>query len=362
MADAFVLQEYLAHGVEDIVSEALKATLKDPRESAFMARFAAAARTATKRRDAAEREGDHIPPFLIASITSACNLHCAGCYSRFTKETVDEAPTDQLSDEEWRSVFTQADEMGVSFILLAGGEPMLRRGVIEAAGEIPSIIFPIFTNGTFVDDRYLELLDRKRNLIPVISIEGDREETDARRGEGVYDCTIATMDALHERGLLFGASITVTAKNVNDVTSTEFLKTLTDRGCKLVVYVEYVPMTQGTLELAPGDKERGTLRERMASLREELEDVLFLSFPGDERASGGCIAAGRGFFHISSHGDAEPCPFSPYSDSNVREMGLRAALNSPLFRSLKTSGMMDDDHVGGCVLFEKHAQVEALLA
>lgn len=82
----------------------------------------------------AEDNGEHIPPFLIASITSQCNLHCAGCYSRCNEATVDAAPVKQLTGDEWNKVFTEAEDLGISFILLAGGEPMLRRDVIEAAG------------------------------------------------------------------------------------------------------------------------------------------------------------------------------------------------------------------------------------
>lgn len=52
---------------------------------------------------------------------------------------------------------------------------------------------------------------------------------------------------------------------------------------------------------------------------------------GDEKSYGGCVAAGRGFFHINSHGGAEPCLFSPYSDINVRDTSLWEALKSKLF-------------------------------
>ena len=89
--------------------------------------------------------------------------------------------------------------------------------------------------------------------------------------------------------------------------------------------------------------------------------MLFLSFPGDEKASGGCLAAGRGFFHINSHGGAEPCPASPYSDINVRDTSLIEALNSKLFKSLRDGGILLDNHDGGCVLFEHQKEVEKLL-
>ena len=47
MAEKINLEEHLAKGVEKIVSDSLKATMKDPRESAFMVKFAAASRKAT---------------------------------------------------------------------------------------------------------------------------------------------------------------------------------------------------------------------------------------------------------------------------------------------------------------------------
>lgn len=327
-----------------------------------MLRFAAASKKASKTRLKLEEEGLHVPGFLIASITSSCNLHCAGCYSRCNEATVDAEPVQQLTGEEWLKVFREAEELGVSFIMLAGGEPMLRWDIIEAAGTMQNILFPIFTNGTYMNERYFKLFDKCRNLIPVMSIEGGREITDERRGEGVYDKLIANMDALCERNLLFGASVTVTTENIKEVTSPEFLRVLTERGCKLVIYVEFVPVTDEARHLAPGDQERAYLMTAMDELRKVIPDTILLAFPGDERADGGCMAAGRGFFHINSHGGAEPCPFSPYSDVNIRETSLREAIASPLFQRLQSEGVLSGEHVGGCVLYEKREQVEKLLA
>jgi MoaA/NifB/PqqE/SkfB family radical SAM enzyme len=362
MDKEFDIQGYMTRGVERIVADALKATVKNPRESAYMLKFATASKKASKKRAEAEAAGEHIPPFLIASITSKCNLHCAGCYSRCNHATTDTAPVAQLTGDEWLKIFDEADDLGVSFILLAGGEPMLRRDVIEAAGKRQNILFPIFTNGTYIDERYLELFDRSRNLIPIMSIEGQKEVTDARRGEGVYDKLIANMDEFHKRGLIFGASVTVTTENIREVSSDEFLKSLSDRGCKAVIYVEFVPVTEESQNLAPGDADREYLAGEIRKLRERYEDMVFVSFPGDEKSSGGCIAAGRGFFHINSHGGAEPCPFSHYSDINVRDKSLKEAMNSKLFTALRNGDILADDHKGGCVLYEKRDQVEALLA
>ena len=358
----FDLQDYMTKGVERVVADALRATIRNPKESAFMVKFAAASRRASRKRRKAEDAGEHIPPFLIASITSQCNLHCAGCYSRCNHATVDATPVAQLMSGEWLKIFEEADELGISFILLAGGEPMLRRDILEAAGKKPNILFPIFTNGTFMDERYFELFDRCRNLIPVMSIEGEKEITDKRRGEGIYDRLIANMNELHRRGLIFGASVTVTTENIREVSSPEFLKGLSDRGCKVVIFVEFVPVTDESAELAPGEKEREYLRKEIQRLRAEHPEMVYISFPGDEKSSGGCVAAGRGFFHINSHGGAEPCPFSPYSDINVRDTSLRDAMNSKLFRTLRENGHLLEDHSGGCVLYEKRDLVERIIA
>ena len=125
--------------------------------------------------------------------------------------------------------------------------------------------------------------------------------------------------------------------------------------------MEFVPVTEDGKELAPGDAEREYLRDEIIRLRQEHPEMVYIAFPGDEKSSGGCVAAGRGFFHINSHGGAEPCPFSPYSDINVRDTSLRAALKSPLFHALQEEGVLMEDHPGGCVLHEKRMLVESLL-
>ncbi|MCR5134211.1 MAG: radical SAM protein, partial [Clostridiales bacterium] len=192
--------------------------------------------------------------------------------------------------------------------------------------------------------------------------EGERETTDARRGEGIYDQLIANMDELHRRGLIFGASVTVTKENYKEVTSAVFLQKLADRGCKAVIFVEYVPVTEDSRRLAPEDTEREYLRARIDALRTDHPEMVYISFPGDEKSSGGCVAAGRGFFHINSHGGAEPCPFSPYSDVNIRDTSLKEAMHSPLFTALRSGNILMDDHEGGCVLYEKRDEVERIIA
>lgn len=355
------LSEYLSESVKNIVASAVKSTLTNPRESIYMASFAASSRAASRKRAKSEMSGEHIPPFLIASITDGCNMHCAGCFARGIHTCSDEQGNNQLTAEEWESIFKQSADLGVSFIFLAGGEPLLRKDVMQKAANTREILFPVITNGTLIGDDYMKLFDKSRNLLPVFSIEGKEAQTDARRGSGVYKNLISTMEELNRRGLVFGASVTVTTENLNEVFSHEFISVLSERGCKVVFFIEYVPVTADSGHLAPQDAEREIMRKKSEELKADYPDMMFISFPGDEESFGSCLAAGRGFFHINAHGGAEPCPFSPYSDINVRDMSVKEALNSKLFAALQNDEVLSEHHSGGCVLYEQREQVERLV-
>lgn len=355
------IQAYMTRGVTRVVTDSLRATAKNPKEAEFMKSFAKASRAASKKRKISEKNGEHIPPFLIASITSKCNLHCAGCYSRANNACCDSAPVDQLSADEWNKIFTEADDLGISFILLAGGEPMMRYDVIEKAASHKNILFPIFTNGTFLQGKYLDILDGFRNILPIISIEGDETLTDSRRGDGVYQQVTTAMKDIRDRGMIFGASVTVTTENMHEVYSEKFVDSLYELGCKAIIYVEFVPVTDESKHLVPAESDHAYMKKAVRRLRLLRRKMVFIAFPGDEKSSGGCVAAGRGFFHINSHGGAEPCPFSPYSDINVKETSIREALKSPLFYALNTEGLLLDDHAGGCTLYANRERVEEII-
>ncbi|UZT82609.1 radical SAM protein [Caproicibacterium sp. BJN0003] len=361
MESSWNLETYLANGVESIVKEILRATLKDPKESLFMAAFARSSKAGTARREELEAQGHHIPPFLIASISSLCNLHCKGCYARSNGTCTEDLPAGLLSSKDWQRIFKEAESLGIGFILLAGGEPFMRRDVLEEAGKIPNILFPIFTNGTLMNESSLTLLKRCRNLVPIFSIEGEQKKNDLRRGDGVYQKVTDAMETMKKERLLFGASVTVTTQNLTEVTGDKFLQDLESCGCKIIIFVEYVPVTEDSRALAPGENERAYLSSRLSMLRNSDFSPVLISFPGDEKSSGGCLAAGRGFFHVDPCGDVQPCPFSPYSDRNLKEISLLEALESPFFKDLKQHDVLKDEHAGGCVLFERRNQVEEIL-
>lgn len=357
----FVLAKYINKGIQDIMKDIVKATFKDPAESIFMGKFALSVKRGSEIRQRMDEQGEHIPPFIIASITSSCNLHCKGCYARENNICSDDAVSNQLTTQDWANIFMEAKILGINFVLLVGGEPLMRPDVLSEAAKHPEILFPVFTNGTIMNDQYLQFFKKNRNMVPVISVEGHVEATDERRGEGTYAMLDATMATLEKAHLLFGASITVTRENMQEVLSETFVQELLCKGCRAILYIEYVPVDEKSLHLAPTPKDNVYIEKKVGRLRKTFDKTLFISFPGDEHKSGGCLAAGRGFFHINVHGGAEPCPASPFSDCNVKEIGLREALKSPLFKILRDEKILLEDHAGGCVLFENKDRVEEII-
>lgn len=354
---------YMSGAIRNIMAQAYRNVLSNPREARFALRMGKLFQKSEKRRhQILESEGIDVPPFLISSIATTCNLHCKGCYARSNGIASDQTSGLQstLTPQQWYDIFTEAASMGVNFSLLAGGEPLMRRDILEEVAKVGEMIFPIFTNGTLIGPTYLDFFSDNLNMIPVISIEGKDSETDARRGRGVFRRAMKAMEELHAKDLIFGASITITTENYIFATSPQFVDHLRSYGCRIVFYVEYVPVDAGTEHLALNDDQVAGMESLLEVIRSNYDDIIFLSFPGDEKALGGCLASGRGFFHIAPDGSAEPCPFSPYSDSNAATQGLRTALQSPLFRKIKAAHALGWEHTGGCTLFEHRDEVERI--
>ncbi len=108
--------------IKGIFSDALGVSLKDPAMAAFFIKATLAQKRAAKVRQRNEEQGLHVPPVMILSVTNRCNLRCAGCYSRL----VPRERKPELDEAGLRSVLRQASELGISIVLLVGGEPLTR--------------------------------------------------------------------------------------------------------------------------------------------------------------------------------------------------------------------------------------------
>ncbi len=339
------------------LKQVLKFSLDNPRMAAFMAAKLVRFYFASRRRQHWKDQGLLVPPMLIYSVTSQCNLDCAGCYAK-----VLHAPKHgEFNAEKFADVIRQADEIGVSYILTAGGEPFIRPELLDVLGRHPNIIFTPFTNGLLINDAHIRGLKKHPHIIPIVSFEGYELETDQRRGLGVYKNGLALIELFQKEGIYYCVSITTTHRNVATVTGREFIGRLADKGCKIFFFINYIPVEGGTEQLVMSQEQVNALNRTMETYRGEYQ-ALFLAFPGSEIDFGGCLAAGKGFVHINAEGDVEPCPFSPYSDASLRDKTLIEALQSPLLRTIRENDLRLDESNGVCALWQNREWVAEILS
>ena len=301
----------------------------------------------------------NIPWLILMDPTSACNLHCTGCWAAEYGNKLN------LTYEEMASVIRQGRSLGVYFYMFTGGEPLVRKkDVIRLCDEFDDCQFLAFTNGTLVDEAFCDEMKRVGNLMLAISLEGDPEVNDLRRGQGVYGKDMHAMDLLKQNGLIFGTSICYTAKNCMSVTSPEFVKLMVDKGCRYAMYFHYMPVgNSASLELLPTPEQRMYIKDRIRQIRrlKDGEGLFTMDFQNDGEFVGGCIAGGRNYFHINANGDAEPCVFIHYSNTNIRTHTLLEILKSPLFMAYRDHQPFNENHLRPCPMLENPEILQQLV-
>lgn len=301
----------------------------------------------------------NIPWLILMDPTSACNLHCTGCWAAEYGNKLN------LSYEELSNVVKQGKEIGVYFYMFTGGEPLVRKkDIIQLCEEHHECQFLAFTNGTLVDEAFCQEMKRVGNLALAISLEGSPEVNDLRRGAGVYGKVMHAMELLKENGLIFGTSICYTSKNCESVTSKEFVKLMVDKGCRYAMYFHYMPVgNEASLELLPTPEQRMYIKDRIREIRklENGEGLFTMDFQNDGEFVGGCIAGGRNYFHINANGDAEPCVFIHYSGANIRTHSLLEILKQPLFMAYHNNQPFNENHLRPCPMLENPEILQRLV-
>jgi len=300
--------------------------------------------------DARKKYECNVPWLILMDPTSACNLHCTGCWAAEYGHKMN------LTFEDMDKVITEGKKLGIYFYMYTGGEPLVRKDdLIRLCEKHSDCAFASFTNGTLVDQKFCDDLKRVGNLYLAISLEGEESVNDMRRGEGVYQKVMDAMDLLKKNGCLFGTSICYTKNNIETVTSDEFINMEIEKGVKFSMYFHYMPVgNDASPELLPTMEQREYIYHRIKEIR-SLNDgngLFCFDFQNDGEYVGGCIAGGRNYFHINANGDAEPCVFIHYSNMNIKEHSLLEVLHSPLFMAYHKNQPFNDNLLRPCPMLE----------
>ena len=339
----YTLNRYITSMVKELHPNVLKTTLMNLGFEAFY--------NGTKTiREMRKIHNCNIPWIILMDPTSACNLHCTGCWAAEYGNKLN------LSFDDMDSIVTQGKELGIYFYMMTGGEPMVRKkDIIELCRKHNDCVFFAYTNGTLVDEALCKQMQEVGNLYLALSVEGEPEVNDLRRGEGVYGKVMHAMDLLKEHGLVFGTSICYTSANYKSVTSEEFIDMLVEKGCRYALYFHYMPVgNAASVDLLLNTEQRKYVKNRVREIRnmEPGPGIFTMDFQNDGEFVGGCIAGGRNYFHINANGDAEPCVFIHYSNGNIHENTILEILKQPLFMAYHDNQPFNDNMLRPCPMLE----------
>lgn len=298
----------------------------------------------------------NIPAAILMDPTSACNLHCTGCWAAEYGNHMN------LTYEELNDIVNQGTELGTYLYLYTGGEPLVRKkDLIHLCESHPDCVFSSFTNGTLIDEEFADEMLRVKNFVPAISIEGFEEATDSRRGDGTYQKIIRAMEILKQKKLPFGISCCYTSANAEIIGSEEYFDYMIDLGAKFAWFFTYMPVGKGAVtELMATAKQREMMYHKIREYR-NTKPLFTIDFWNDGEYVGGCIAGGRSYCHINANGDIEPCAFMHYSDSNIREKTLLEAYRSGLFMEYHDNQPFNENMLRPCPVLDNPGRLTELV-
>lgn len=307
----------------------------------------------------AKEHGYRIPWIILMDPTSACNMHCTGCWAAEYGHRM------SLSYEDLDSIVTQGEKLGIYFYMMTGGEPLMRKkDIVKLAEKHNKCMFYAFTNGTLIDEEFCKDMQRLGNISLALSVEGFEEVNDSRRGSGCFEKVMHAMDLLKEHGLIFGTSICYTSKNYKTVTSDEFLDMLIDKGVRYAWYFHYMPVgNEAATDLLLTPDQREYMYHRIREIRgfEGGKPIFVFDFQNDGEFVGGCIAGGRFYCHINPNGDVEPCVFIHYSNANIHDKPLLECLSQPLFRAYQMGQPFNENDLRPCPMLENPEALQKIV-
>lgn len=301
---------------------------------------------------------DSTPGFITISPTNVCNLKCKGCYAgkNYDKYTLDFNAFDWLIKE-------MKEKFNTRFFVISGGEPYAYKSngktILDIFAKHSDCLFLTFTNGTLITKKVAAKLEKLANVTPAISVEGFKEETEARRGPGVFEKILNAMKYLREKGVFFGISVTPMRHNANLVFSDDFIEFWLDKqGAAYAWYFQYMPIGKDPnpeLLVTPEQRER-----MWHKTWHHIKKGYFIAdFWNCGTVSRGCISAAKkgGYFHVLWNGDITPCVFFPFKDKNNKlnniynliknKKSIVDAINSPLFKEIREWQKRQEEHAKG---------------
>jgi len=258
--------------------------------------------------------GKSIPAFIDIAVTYKCQCDCVHCSAHaYQVDGREELNTSQLRD-----VIVQARRLGVLEVIFSGGEPLLRKDMIELAryAHEAGLITRLNTNGLLLSrERVAEIKDAGVNQIGVSIDAADPEDHNTlRQKNGVYQKALEGIGYLREAGLYFQILTYASKKNVESG-----LTKIIQLGKELNAFGVFIffPIAVGRWNSSLDQVLTHQERERVRQYH-DLKQV-HLELPTSRT---NCCSFDKLVVYVTAQGDVTPCPFVPFSLGNLKDHTL----------------------------------------
>ena len=253
------------------------------------------------------------PATLIAELSYQCPLHCPYCSNPL--DIGGERYRRELETEHWIRTFVQARRLGVLQLALTGGEPMLRRDLVElcAGARDAGLYSSLITAGTlFTRDRAQALKAAGLDHVQISIQSPDAEDNDRIAGNRSFEKKIAA--ARHAKELDFPLTINCVLHRQNLDRIEELLDLALDLGAQRLElantqYYGWAVPNQDAL--MPSREQLRRAEEAVVRFRERIGpavDVLWVLPDFYEELPKPCMGGwGRTAMVVAPNGDVMPC-------------------------------------------------------
>jgi radical SAM protein with 4Fe4S-binding SPASM domain len=265
------------------------------------------------------------------ALTHRCNLRCVHCYLGDQTKLWRERKS-ELSTAQWRALIDEFTAAGCLFLLITGGEPLLRQDFAEVYGHARrnGLVLTVFTNGTLIADRHLRLFEDLPPHAVEITLYGATAET-YEKITGIHGSFERCMVGIRK---LLSSGIRLTLKTVlmtlNQSEFYQMQRIADDLGVKFYCDAAIFPKVNGdTLPL-----ELRVNAEQAVAMEFSQEETYRQWFNFYQRRREVSISdtlymcgAGMGMFHIDASGRLAPCIMIKDVTCDIASGGFGAAWN-----------------------------------
>lgn len=175
------------------------------------------------------------------NITNRCNLQCAYCYGSYPEKQIDR----DILTQKWLELISELRKLGTKRINIGGGEPLVRKDIGHILSHMKNnhMLVNMNTNGHLVKD----MMDVVKQLTTIcISIDGDEEIHDKRKGAGSHKKVIEAIKAARANKVAVHTSTLISKDNIHAIHSV--LEVAKQYGCMAEFLL---PFFQGAFSLLP---------------------------------------------------------------------------------------------------------------